>query len=79
MAGVYDGAVFGGSTSSIMLNATGVPGTVANSFDGDPMAQQGKAGKAVAIAAWSFFCRMYTCCNLFIIFSPKFIKSKFIF
>ena len=44
MAGVYYGAVFGGSTSSILLNAPGVPGTVATSFDGYPMAQQGKAG-----------------------------------
>ena len=42
MAGVYYGAVFGGSTSSILINAPGVPGTVATSFDGYPMAQQGK-------------------------------------
>jgi len=55
MAGVYYGAVFGGSTSSILINAPGVPGTVATSFDGYPMAQQGKAGKALAIAAWSSF------------------------
>ncbi|PTM59756.1 tripartite tricarboxylate transporter permease [Desmospora activa] len=51
MAGVYYGAIFGGSTSSILLNAPGVAGTVATSFDGYPMAQQGKAGKALAIAA----------------------------
>ena len=44
MAGVYYGAVFGGSTSSILINAPGVPGTVAI-FDGYPMAQQGKAEK----------------------------------
>jgi len=55
MAGVYYGAVFGGSTSSILINAPGVPSTVATSFDGYPMAQQGKAGKALAIAAWSSF------------------------
>ena len=55
MAGVYYGAVFGGSTSSILINAPGVPGTVATSFDADPMAQQGKAGKALAIAAYSSF------------------------
>ena len=55
MAGVYYGAVFGGSTSSILINAPGVPGTVATSFDGYPMAQQGKAGKALAIAAYSSF------------------------
>ena len=43
LAGVYYGAIFGGSTSSILLNAPGVAGTVASSFDGYPMARQGKA------------------------------------
>ena len=55
MAGVYYGAIFGGSTSSILVNAPGVAGTVATSFDGYPMAQQGKAGKALAIAAVASF------------------------
>lgn len=55
LAGVYYGAIFGGSTSSILLNAPGVAGTVATSFDGYPMALQGKAGKALAIAAISSF------------------------
>ena len=36
LAGVYYGAIFGGSTSSILLNAPGVAGTVATSFDGIP-------------------------------------------
>jgi putative tricarboxylic transport membrane protein len=55
MAGVYYGAIFGGSTSSILLNAPGVAGTVATSFDGYPMAKKGFAGKALAIAAYSSF------------------------
>ncbi len=55
MAGVYYGAIFGGSTSSILLNAPGVAGTVATSFDGYPMAKQGMAGKALAIAAYASF------------------------
>ena len=55
MAGVYYGAIFGGSTSSILLNAPGVAGTVATSFDGYPMAKQGLAGKALAIAAYASF------------------------
>ena len=46
LAGVYYGAIFGGSTSSILINAPGVAGTVATSFDGYPMARAGKAGKA---------------------------------
>ena len=55
MAGVYYGAIFGGSTSSILVNAPGVAGTVATSFDGYPLAQQGKGGKALAIAAIASF------------------------
>ncbi|MFD1415241.1 tripartite tricarboxylate transporter permease [Oceanobacillus jeddahense] len=55
MAGVYYGAIFGGSTSSILLNAPGVSGTVATAFDGYPMAQKGEAGKALAIAAIASF------------------------
>ncbi|OXS17174.1 transporter [Zobellella denitrificans] len=55
MSGVYYGAIFGGSTSSILLNAPGVAGTVATSFDGYPMARKGMAGKALAIAAYASF------------------------
>lgn len=55
LAGVYYGAIFGGSTSSILINAPGVAGTVASAFDGYPMARQGKAGKALTIAAVSSF------------------------
>ena len=55
ISGVYYGAVFGGSTSSILINAPGVAGTVATAFDGYPMAKKGQAGKALAIAAYSSF------------------------
>lgn len=55
LAGVYYGAIFGGSTSSILINAPGVAGTVATSFDGYPLARQGKAGKALTVAAIASF------------------------
>lgn len=55
IAGVYYGAVFGGSTSAILINAPGVSGAVATAFDGYPMARGGLAGKALAIAAYSSF------------------------
>jgi len=55
LSGVYYGAIFGGSTSSILINAPGVAGTVASSFDGYPMARAGQAGKALTIAAISSF------------------------
>ncbi|HBO14833.1 MAG TPA: tripartite tricarboxylate transporter TctA [Porticoccaceae bacterium] len=55
IAGVYYGAIFGGSTSAILINAPGVSGAVATAFDGYPLARAGKAGKALAIAAYSSF------------------------
>ena len=55
MAGVYYGAVFGGSTSSILINAPGTASTVATSFDGYPLARSGQAGKALAVAAYASF------------------------
>ena len=55
LAGVYYGAIFGGSTSSVLINAPGVAGTVATSFDGYPMAKQGEPGKALATAAYASF------------------------
>ena len=55
MAGVYYGAAYGGAASSILLNAPGTSEAVATSFDGYPMAKQGKAGKALAVAAISSF------------------------
>ncbi len=55
MAGVYYGAVFGGSTSSILINAPGCASTVVTSFDGYPLAQKKQAGKALAIAAYASF------------------------
>ncbi len=70
LAGVYYGAIFGGSTSSILLNAPGVAGTVATSFDGYPMARQGKAGKALTIAAISSFAGGTVGAILLMIFAP---------
>jgi putative tricarboxylic transport membrane protein len=55
MAGVYYGAAYGGAISSILLNAPGVSEAVATTFDGYPLAKQGKAGKALAVAAIGSF------------------------
>jgi len=45
MAAVYYGAIFGGSTSSILVNAPGVASTVATSFDGYPRPVEVKPAK----------------------------------
>jgi putative tricarboxylic transport membrane protein len=70
LAGVYYGAIFGGSTSSILLNAPGVAGTVASSFDGYPMARKGQAGKALTIAAIASFAGGSIGALLLMIFAP---------
>ncbi|MCG7572007.1 tripartite tricarboxylate transporter permease [Phaeobacter sp. CNT1-3] len=70
LAGVYYGAIFGGSTSSILLNAPGVAGTVASSFDGYPMARKGQAGKALTVAAIASFAGGSIGALLLMIFAP---------
>lgn len=70
LAGVYYGAIFGGSTSSILINAPGVAGTVATSFDGYPMAKRGQAGKALTIAAVASFCGGTIGAILLLVFAP---------
>ena len=70
LAGVYYGAIFGGSTSSILLNAPGVAGTVATSFDGYPMARKGQAGKALTIAAIASFSGGTIGALLLMVFAP---------
>ncbi|MEN8709405.1 MAG: tripartite tricarboxylate transporter permease [Paracoccaceae bacterium] len=79
LAGVYYGAIFGGSTSSILLNAPGVAGTVASSFDGYPMARKGQAGKALTIAAISSFAGGTIGALLLMIFAPMLSSVALLF
>ena len=79
LAGVYYGAIFGGSTSSILLNAPGVAGTVASSFDGYPMAKKGQAGKALTIAAIASFAGGTIGAILLMIFAPMLSSVALLF
>ena len=79
LAGVYYGAIFGGSTSSILLNAPGVAGTVATSFDGYPMAQRGEAGKALTVAAVASFAGGTIGAVLLMIFAPMLSSVALLF
>src|ERR1700726_1643454 len=47
---MYWGALFGGSVTSILFNIPGEPSSVATTFDGYPVARQGKAAEALATA-----------------------------
>ena len=56
LAGIYYGSQYGGSTTSILVKLPGEPASVITCLDGYQMAQQGRAGPALAIAAiGSFF------------------------
>jgi TctA family transporter len=55
LAGIYYGSDYGGSTTSILVNLPGEGSSVVTLLDGHPMAQQGRAGPALAIAAMGSF------------------------
>jgi putative tricarboxylic transport membrane protein len=55
LAGIYYGAQYGGSTTSILVNIPGEATSVVTCLDGHEMARQGRAGPALAIAAIGSF------------------------
>jgi TctA family transporter len=55
LAGIYYGSMYGGSTSAILVNLPGEVSSSVTALDGYQMVRQGKAGKALAIAAIGSF------------------------
>lgn len=55
LAGIYYGSQYGGATTSILINTPGDSAAVASTFDGYPLTQQGKAGKALITQAIASF------------------------
>ena len=55
MAGIYYGSMYGGSTTSILVNIPGEASSVVTTLDGHQMALQGRAGPALGIAALGSF------------------------
>jgi putative tricarboxylic transport membrane protein len=55
LAGIYYGAQYGGSTTSVLVNIPGEATSVVTTLDGHQMAKQGRAGAALAIAAIGSF------------------------
>jgi len=53
LLGVYKGGIFGGSIPAILIKTPGTPASSATVLDGYPMAEQGKAGKALDMALFS--------------------------
>ncbi len=55
LAGIYYGAMYGGSTTSVLVNIPGEAASVVTCLDGHQMAKQGRAGPALGIAAFGSF------------------------
>ncbi|HYE90348.1 MAG TPA: tripartite tricarboxylate transporter permease [Terriglobales bacterium] len=55
LAGIYYGAMYGGSTTAILVNVPGEAGSVVTLMDGYQMTRRGRAGAALAIAAVGSF------------------------
>jgi putative tricarboxylic transport membrane protein len=55
LAGIYYGAMYGGSTTSILVNIPGEAASVVTCIDGYQMARRGRAGPALGIAAFGSF------------------------
>ncbi len=70
LAAIYYGAMYGGAISSIMLGIPGASTAVATTFDGRPMALQGKADHALIAAAVASFVGGTISVVLFTLFAP---------
>lgn len=55
LAGIYYGAQYGGSTTSILVNIPGEASSIVTCLDGNQMAKQGRAGPALGISAFGSF------------------------
>jgi putative tricarboxylic transport membrane protein len=55
LSGIYYGAMYGGSTTSILVNIPGEAASVVTCFDGYQMARRGRAGPALGMAAFASF------------------------
>jgi len=70
LAGIFYGAQYGGSTTAILVNLPGETSSVVTAIDGYQMARQGKAGRALAVAALASFFAGTVCTLLIALFAP---------
>lgn len=70
LSGIFYGAQYGGSITAILVNLPGETSSVVTALDGHQMAKQGKAGRALAIAALGSFFAGTVCTLLIAFFAP---------
>ena len=73
-AGIYYGAMYGGSTTSILLNTPGETGTMVTALEGFKMAKSGRAGAALATSAIGSFVAGTIATVLVTLFAPVVAK-----
>ncbi|MDQ0511367.1 tripartite tricarboxylate transporter permease [Ancylobacter amanitiformis] len=67
---IYWGALFGGAITSVLFNIPGEPWSVATTFDGHPMARNGKAGEALTAAFTSSFVGAFVAVIMITLIAP---------
>ena len=79
LAGIYYGAQYGGSTTSILVNLPGESSSVVTTLDGYALTKRGQAGKALAVAAVGSFFAGCVGTLILAVFSPQLAKVAFQF
>ena len=79
MAGIYNGAMYGGAIPAILLNIPGTPPAIVTTFDGHPLAKQGRAAYAMKIACWSSAIGGAASAISLMIFAPPLVKITLLF
>lgn len=71
LLGIYQGAIFGGSISAVLLNVPGTPSSAATAIDGFAMARKGEGGRALRVALYaSVFGNLFSCILLMLLAEP---------
>ncbi|MEL1135585.1 tripartite tricarboxylate transporter permease [Desulfitobacterium sp. THU1] len=70
LAGIYYGAMYGGSITSILINVPGDASAVMTTLDGHPLAKQGRAGQALGMAAFASIIGGTACVIMFMFLAP---------
>src|SRR5512147_2104257 len=79
LSGIYYGAMYGGSTTSILVNIPGEAASVVTCFDGYQMARKGRAGPALGIAAFGSFIAGYFGVAMISVLAPSLARIAFDF
>src|SRR5499426_3732732 len=78
-AGIYYGAMFGGSTTTILLNAPGESASIATALEGNRMAKAGRAGPALATSAIGSFVAGTIATVLLTLVAPLIVEAALAF